>query len=144
MAATSTQFAVATHIMAALGFHHGASVNSSALAESVNAEPTFVRKSISKLAKAGLVVTTRGKNGACTLARSPQKITLRDIYLASEAPGAFEVHAYPVEKSCPVSTAIKPCMSLIQAAIQRSLENSLSAITLAQLIADIRKRSKKK
>jgi DNA-binding GntR family transcriptional regulator len=45
--------------MAALGFRHGEELPSAMLAESVNADPTFVRKSLSKLSKAGLIVTTR-------------------------------------------------------------------------------------
>ena len=64
MSATSVQFTVAAHIMAALGFRRGEETPSAMLAESVNADPTFVRKSLSKLSKAGLIVTTRGKNGA--------------------------------------------------------------------------------
>src|SRR5579862_7880078 len=107
MAATSVQFSVATHIMAALGYYYGEEVKSSKLAASVNAEPTFVRRSLSKLAKAGLVVTTRGKNGSCALSRPPKQITLRDIYRASESPNVFNVHEYPVQELCPVSPNIK-------------------------------------
>ena len=70
MAATNVQFTVAAHIMAALGFFHGKEVSSATLAESVNADPTFVRKSLWKLSKADLIVTTRGKSGASTLPRS--------------------------------------------------------------------------
>ena len=70
MSATSVQFTVAAHLMAALGYNHGKEIPSASLAASVNADPTFVRKSLSKLSKAGLVVTTRGKNGASTLTRS--------------------------------------------------------------------------
>src|SRR4029077_18213480 len=80
MSATSAQFTVAAHIMAALGFFRGKEIPSATLAESVNADPTFVRKSLSKLSKAGLIITTRGKNGGSTLTRSPEKITLLDIY----------------------------------------------------------------
>jgi Rrf2 family protein len=144
MAATSVQFAVATHIMTALGFYYGSDVTSSTLADSVNAEPTFVRKSISKLAKAGLVVTSRGKNGSCMLARPPEQITLRDIYLASEAPKAFEVHSYPVEKNCPVSTNIQTCMSAIQVQTQKSVESVLAETTLADVVQDISKRARKR
>jgi Rrf2 family protein len=143
MAATNVQFAVATHIMAALGFNYGKEVHSGLLAQSVNAEPTFIRKSLSKLAKAGLVVTVRGKNGSCSLARSPQRITLWDIYLASEAPGAFAIHSYPVEKTCPISSNIKPCMSAIQLQMRRGIEQTLSKTTLAEVVANIRKRRKK-
>jgi hypothetical protein len=57
MSATSVQFTVAAHIMVALGFRHGEETSSAMLAESVNADPTFVRKSLSKLSKAGLITT---------------------------------------------------------------------------------------
>jgi DNA-binding IscR family transcriptional regulator len=92
MSATSVQFTVAAHIMAALGDRHGEEISSATLAESVNADPTFVRKSLSKLSKAGLVVTKRGKSGASLLSRSPRRITLLDIYRASAAPPAFAIH----------------------------------------------------
>src|SRR6202048_5401658 len=103
MSVKSVQFTVAAHIMAALGYFHGEEISSAALADSVNADPTFVRKSLSKLSKAGLVMTKRGKSGASVLARPPRQITLVDIYRASAAPPAFAVHSYPVEKRCPVS-----------------------------------------
>src|ERR1700751_5376003 len=109
MSATSVQFTVAAHIMTALGFYHGKEIPSATLAESVNADPTFVRKSLSKLSKAGLIITTRGKNGASALRRSPKQITLLDIYRASAAPPAFAVHRYPANKRCPISSNIKGC-----------------------------------
>lgn len=140
MAVTSVQFAVATHIMTAMGFHYGTEVNSSSLADSVNADATFVRKSLSKLVKAGLVTATRGKNGSCTLARSPKEITLRDIYLACEAPTAIAMHSYPVEETCPISSNIKGYMSDIQEGVQRSLEETLAKTTLAEVVAGIRAR----
>jgi DNA-binding IscR family transcriptional regulator len=55
MSVKSVQFAVAAHIMAALGYFHGEEISSAILADSVNADPTFVRKSLSKLSKAGVV-----------------------------------------------------------------------------------------
>ena len=64
MSVKSVQLAVAAHIMAVLGFDHGAEVSSATLAGSVDADPTLVRKSFSKLSKAGLVVTKRGKRGS--------------------------------------------------------------------------------
>jgi DNA-binding IscR family transcriptional regulator len=140
MAGTSVQFAVATHIMTALGFHYGKEVTSGALAASVNTEASFVRKALSKLAKAGLVITTRGKDGHCSLSRPPEDITLKDIYIASEAPAPFAIHGYPVEKACPISSNIKGCMSVIQEQTQIGLQASLSAVTLASVVAQIRQR----
>jgi Rrf2 family protein len=141
MAATSVQFTVAAHIMAALGFFHGEEVSSATLAESVKADPTFVRKSLSKLSKAGLIVTTRGKNGASTLTRSPEQVTLLDIYRASAAPPTFAIHNYPVEKRCPISRNIKECMSSVLKKGQNSFENALDRITLADVVGEIRRAS---
>src|SRR5580700_5059170 len=141
MSATSVQFTVAAHVMTALAFFHGKEIPSATLAESVNADPTFVRKSLSKLSKAGLVTTTRGKNGASTLTRSPERITLLDIYRASAAPPTFAIHSYPVEKRCPISCNIKGCMSSVLRKAQDSFENTLDGITLADVVADIRSAS---
>src|SRR5579862_645244 len=141
MPAISVQFTVAAHIMAALGFFHGKEISSASLAESVKADPTFVRKSLSKLSKAGLIVTTRGKNGASTLTRSPQRITLLDIYRASAAPPTFAIHNYPVEKKCPISSNIKRCMSSVLKKAQESFEDALDGITLADVVGEIRRPS---
>jgi Rrf2 family protein len=141
MPATNVQFTVAAHIMAALGFFNGKEISSATLAESVNADPTFVRKSLSKLSKAGLIVTTRGMNGASTLTRSPKLITLLDIYRASAAPPTFAIHSYPVEKRCPISSNIKGCMSSVLKKAQTGFEKSLDGITLADVVAEIRRAS---
>src|SRR5487761_941616 len=141
MPPTSVQFTVAAHIMAALGYYRGKQISSAILAESVNADPTFVRKSLSKLSRAGLIVTTRGKNGASRLTRSPKQITLLDIYRASAAPPTFAIHSYPVEKRCPISCNIKGCMSSVLKKAQDSFENSLGGITLADVVAEIRRTS---
>jgi Rrf2 family protein len=141
MSVKSVQFAVAAHIMAALGYRHGEEVSSAILADSVNADPTFVRKSLSKLSKAGLVVTKRGKSGASVLARPPRQITLLDIYRASAAPPAFAIHSYPVEKRCPVSCHLKECMSGLLSRAQNSFEKSLAKLTLADLVGQIREKA---
>lgn len=140
MAGSSVQFAIATHIMTALGFYYGKAVTSASLAESVNTDPTFVRKSLSKLAKAGLVVTSRGKNGYCALSRPPETISLGEIYAASEPAPAFAIHRYPIEKTCPISSNIKSCMSIVQEDTQRIVQSSLSKISLASVVADVHRR----
>src|SRR5579864_479512 len=141
MSVKSVQLTVAAHIMAALGFFPGEGISSATLADSVNADPTFVRKSLSKLSKAGLVVTRRGKSGASVLARPPRQITLLDIYRASAAPPAFAIHSYPVDKRCPVSRNLKECMSRVLSETQNSFEKSLATITLADLVGRIQNKT---
>lgn len=139
MSQTNVQFSVASHVMAALGVHYGEAVRSAELAGSVNADPSFVRRVLSKLAKAGLVTTTRGKSGACSLSRPPSQITLLEIYTASEAPAAFTVHGYPVTKSCQVSRNIKGCLEGVLREAQKGFEQGLAKQTLADMVATIKK-----
>ena len=108
----------------------------------MNADPTFVRKSLSKLSQAGLIVTTRGKNGASRLARPPKQITLLDVYRASAAPATFAIHSYPVTKRCPISCSIKECMESVLKKAQDSFESSLAGISLADVVGEIRRASR--
>src|SRR5260370_12107197 len=64
MSVKSVQFTVAAHIMAALGYFQGEEISSATLADSVNADRSFVRKPLSKLSKAGFAVTKRGQSRA--------------------------------------------------------------------------------
>ena len=141
MSVKNLQFAVSMHIAATLAYRRGESLTSGELACSVNAEPSFVRRSIAKLAKAGLVATTRGKYGACTLARAPEEITLLDIYRAAEAPPAASSHNYPVQPSCPVSAQIQPCMAGVLQDAQADFEAGLARRSLADLVDAIRTRA---
>jgi Rrf2 family protein len=133
----NTQFAIATHIMAALGHAAGKEVNSAEIAGSVNTSSSFVRRILAKLSKAGLVKTATGKGGSCWLARPARHISLLDIYRAVEAPKAFAIHQYPAEKQCPVSCGIKPALSRVLAETQQAIEGSLKRKSLAAVISDL-------
>jgi Rrf2 family protein len=142
MSVKNVQFTVAAHLMAALGFRPGEEISSAILAQSVNADSTFVRKALSKLSKAGLVITKRGKNGASVLARPPRQITLLDIYRASAAPATFAIHSYPVAKRCPISCHLKECMLGVLSEAQGAFERSLAKITVADLVAQVREKAR--
>ncbi|MHC5537260.1 Rrf2 family transcriptional regulator [Singulisphaera rosea] len=139
MRSSNVQFSVAVHIMTVLGYYDHA-LNSSTLAKSVAAEPSFVRRSLSKLVKAGLVKTTRGKTGASVLSRPAEDITLLEIYRASAAPGVFTIHEYPVDEECPISCHIKDSLSTVFNDTQASYERALGRTSLADIVADIRRR----
>jgi DNA-binding IscR family transcriptional regulator len=138
MSQKNVQFTVSAHIAAVLGYSYGAELTSATLAGSVNAEPSFVRRSVAKLSKAGIVNATRGKHGACSLARPPEQISLLDIYRASEAPAAFALHAYATQPACPISVEIKDAMNAVLDDAQAGFEARLAARSLASLVATIR------
>ncbi len=133
MAATNQKFSVALHIMAGLAFYRDRHITSGNLASSVNATPSVVRQVLSRLSKQGLVVTTEGRNGSCTLARSPDRITLLDVYNAVQAPAVFAIHGYAAKRSCKVSSNIKQVTSDVLDKGQRAFEQSLEKQTVADL-----------
>jgi Rrf2 family protein len=137
--ALNTQFSIAVHLLAGLGYQCGGDLTSTDLAGSVNTSPSFVRRVMAKLSKAGLVNTATGKGGTCRLARPAEKITLLDIYRAVEAPKAFAIHQYPEQKACIISCRIKSSLEDVQGKAQASVEKTLKGITLAEVIADLKR-----
>lgn len=135
----STQFSIAVHLMAGLGYGVAHDMTSAQLAQSVNTSPSFIRRVLAKLSKADLLSTTKGKAGSTSLARSPKDISLLDIYKAVEAPKAFAIHDYPEQKMCAVSCTIKSSLEKVLSKTQRSMEESLGEISLADVIADLPK-----
>ncbi|MCD6050564.1 MAG: Rrf2 family transcriptional regulator [Verrucomicrobia bacterium] len=82
--ALNTQFSIAVHLLAGLGYQCGGDLTSTDLAGSVNTSPSFVRRVMAKLSKAGLVNTATGKGGTCRLARPAQLDFFREFcYLQS-------------------------------------------------------------
>ena len=137
--ALNTQFSIAVHLLVGLGCVEGGTTTSGHLAESVNTSASFVRRTLAKLSKAGLVETTTGKSGACGLAKKPERISLLEVYKAVDAPKAFAVHTYAPQKVCAVSCNIKAALENVLAKTQQGMEASLSKITLADVIADVRR-----
>jgi Rrf2 family protein len=137
--ATNIQFSMAVHLMAALACGCEGQVTSGRLAKSVNTSPSFVRRVLAKLSKAGLVETATGKAGACWLAREAKSISLRDIYEAVDAPKAFAIHGYNEQKGCEVSCHIKLALEKALGKTQQAMEESLAKISLAQIVSDVRK-----
>lgn len=134
--ATNTQFSIAVHLMIALGYGDGRRATSGELAGSINTSPSFVRRILAKLSKAGLVSTTTGKSGFCLLSKKPEEISLLEIYKAVDAPQTFAIHDYPVQESCRVSCNIEAVMRKVLERAQNSFEGSLEETTLAELVAD--------
>ena len=70
----------------------------------------FIRRMVSRLVAAGILKTTRGKNGGIQLGRPASAISLADLVIAMEGPIALNhcVHlpeGCPFMHSCPVQKA---------------------------------------
>jgi Rrf2 family protein len=138
--AANVQFSIAVHLLAALACGCERGITSGRLAASVNTSPSFVRRILAKLSKAGLARTATGKNGSCRLARDARDISLLDIYEAVDAPKAFCIHHYKEQRSCPVSCHIKTALERALGRTQRAMEKALGETSLAQVVAEMKER----
>src|SRR5271167_2582346 len=137
--ANNVQFSIAVHLLAGLACGCDRDgVTSNHLAASVNTSPSFVRRTLAKLSKAGLVETTTGKGGTCRLAKDTKDISLLAVYDAVDAPKVFAIHKYNEQKQCTVSCHIKIVLEHVLAKTQKSMEESLAGISLAQIVSEVR------
>ena len=113
-------------------------VNSEFLAGSIGVNPVIVRTVISQLREAGIVQTQRGSSGA-ELSRRLDEITLYDVYKAvgsvDAEEGLFHFHEQP-NPDCPVGRNIHKVLDRHLAEVQKAMEDSLKATTLADISND--------
>ena len=138
MSRINNQFSIGVHVMTALGDHHGKPVTSVHLTTSVRAHESQVRSVLSKLVKAGLVATSRGRNGFSSLSRPANKISLLKIYKAVKVPPVFSIHKYPKEKTCRTSCTHKEAMAELLEDSQRAFETRLSQRMLSEMVEKAR------
>jgi Rrf2 family protein len=126
--------------MMTLAWHRDELVNSEFLAGVLKTNPTFIRKIVSRLVEAKLIESYRGKGGGIRIARSPNEITLKDIYCAAvEEKCLVSTHKKPVMKSCPVSCCMDDILTDIVDGIEETTKGYLTRTHLSDLLRKIRK-----
>lgn len=78
----NTRFATAIHIMTLLAKSPQEWLTSEWIAGSININPAIVRKEISVLREAGLIVSRQGKDGGSQLAKNAEQTSISEIYRA--------------------------------------------------------------
>lgn len=132
--AANCQFAFAVHTLAVLAHRGGAGVNSGALARSVNTNAVVIRRLLSGLRAAGLIVTQRGAAGGARLSRAPGEISLDQIYHAVGDGSGFSHHPHPPNPRCPVGCRIETVLGEVFSSAQSALEHALAERTLADVL----------
>ena len=139
----TSKFTIAVHIIAAIDyFRDSAKVTSSFLAGSVGANPVIVRNVMGSLKESGIIEISQGKSGII-LAKSLDEITFYDVYKAVDCvdgKGLFHFHESPNIK-CPVGRCIHLAMDEKLKRVQDTMENELRRITIADVAADIKKKT---
>lgn len=129
--AISSRFAVGVHILTLLAQSQGKPVTSEWIAGSANTNPAVVRKLLGMLAKAGLTTSQLGLGGGALLARSPEAITLLDVYRAVDEGDLFALHNEQPNPACPVGRNIQSALLGTMTRAQRALEDELASQTIA-------------
>jgi len=123
----------AIHILIALDYV-GGFINSQHLAVSLQSNPGFIRRIISQLHSAGLIITEKRKGGGSKLALNPARITIADIYLALGHNRLFKSFEKEPFKGCKVSCCIKSSLDKVYEDIESAMLARMKKITLAEVI----------
>lgn len=133
------QFATAVHILTALAFNKKKLLNSEVLAASVSTNPVVIRRLLSLLTKSELVITLRGKAGGVRLAKEPNEITLKDVYVAINLSESICANNKTPAKECPVSCSMQGILSTISDGTQKAILKYLESQKLSDLIKKVPK-----
>ncbi|MBE60894.1 MAG: transcriptional regulator [Flammeovirgaceae bacterium] len=131
---SNTRFATALHILTLLADQDQEWLRSEWIAGSININPVIVRKELSLLNEAGLVLSRKGKEGGFKLNKSSDTISLAEIYLTvknSEVLGKRNQHPNP---KCPIGKSINQQLEGLFTEIDQKVENELKGKTLKNFV----------
>lgn len=130
----------AVHVLAFIDiFQNDGDLSSNGIAGSINSNPSLVRRLMSALVKAGLLVSRPGI-AAPSLARPTSEISLLDVYNAVEDDHNLLHVDENTNVDCPVGANIQGALTDAYDKVQAQAERSMAAITLDQIVDDIQLR----
>jgi Rrf2 family protein len=141
--AANTRFAVAIHAMGMLAFGDELNVTSDDIAKSIRTNPVVVRRLLAQLTRRGLVMVKQGAGGGARLTRTPEQITLSDIYLALGEGPLFQVPLLGETHECAVGRSVGPVLTGILMRAEKDLLAQLQATTLSDVIGKVVRRMKR-
>jgi Rrf2 family protein len=137
--AANSQFAMAVHILTMLAKDHEQYVKSDCIAASVNTNAVVIRRLLSELGQAKLVVSQTGAAGGTRLARHPGEVNLAEVYRAVSCGEVFALHHRGPNRECPVGRNIESVLCHLQKEIDKSIDRTLSQYTLQSVIDGVEK-----
>ena len=131
----SSRFSVAVHTLALLARYDGGKpLKSEAVACLVKTNAVVIRRLLSDLAGAGLVVSQAGAAGGTRLAKKPEEIFLNDVYKAVEDGQVFALHRQKPDDRCEIGRSIQIVLTEIQNKLDTAIEESLGRISIAKVV----------
>ena len=138
----NTRYATVLHIMVVIGSaERGTKTCSRWIAESLKTNPSLVRRLLRPLREAGLVETEEGREGGVWLSRDARKISLLEIYDATEQGPLLGINPKQVNPGCPVSKGVKPAVDAVYGEVEEQVRRTLRRRTLADLLISVQAES---
>ncbi|WP_125768435.1 Rrf2 family transcriptional regulator [Companilactobacillus furfuricola] len=131
----------AVHILAYIDIFQNEDFSSKAIADSIESNPSLIRRLMSSLSKAGLLITRSGSVSP-RLSRPADQITLLDIYLAIDDSHELLHVDEKTNMNCPVGRNIQDTLNAAYDQVQQAAEESMKTIVLQDLIEDVLIREK--
>ena len=135
----SSRFTVAVHTLTLLALEKRP-LSSTYIAFSVNTNPVVIRRILGSLNDVGLITTKLGSEGGADLARSPDRITMLDVYRATEGNDLFSLHSSKPNPFCPCGNNIQPLLTDVFEKAKSAMEAVLAETTIADIAKGIEDR----
>lgn len=132
--ASSSRFAVAVHVLALLARAGEVPLKSEQLAKSVKTNPVVIRRLLCALGRANLVSSQTGAAGGSKLARSPESVTLLEVYRAIGGGDIFALHRQPPNRRCFVGMNIEAVLGGVLEEAVAAVESVLSKLTIEDVL----------
>jgi Rrf2 family protein len=133
----SSRFAIAIHMMTLMARSDEECIKSEDIARSVNTNAVVIRRLIGAMSESGLLVSQTGPCGGSKLSRSPQEITLLEIYRAVEGGTLFAMHRQKPNHHCFVGRNIETVLEAVQTQMDEAVEAVLEKITLEKVLQSV-------
>ncbi|MGV3344291.1 RrF2 family transcriptional regulator [Enterobacteriaceae bacterium LUAb1] len=136
------RFPTALQIVLSVAFaeQSGKRSTSAMLAQSLEANPSFVRKLMVPLTRDGIIISTLGRNGSIHLGRPASDITLRDIYVSVLEDKPLWASRPKIPGSCLVSANVCWYFKSIVCEAEQASLRVLAQHTLADALQDIKRK----
>ncbi|NNF00731.1 MAG: Rrf2 family transcriptional regulator [Pyrinomonadaceae bacterium] len=133
----NSQFAMAVHVMAMLAKNCDERIKSSYIAKSVNTNAVVIRRLLSDLHEANLVVSQTGYSGGTCLTRQPADVCLLEIYEAVSHDNIFGLHAKEPDRDCEIGSTITGVLGKLQVEIDEAVKQKFASYTLQDVIDEL-------
>ncbi|CAA9576282.1 MAG: Rrf2 family transcriptional regulator, group III [uncultured Thermomicrobiales bacterium] len=140
-----SRFAVAIHLLTLATLagadgtgRSGGAPTSARMAESVGTNPVVVRRLLGLLREAGLVTSRAGPGGGWRTTGPPEGTTLLDVYRAVTCDSVLPLADADAAGACPIGREVHRALDAVVAEAQAAMERGLAAVSLADILADVR------